>query len=144
MLANDRSPRPTRIFLVEDSVGFMRLTKSIIAGRPDLSVVGEAGDGVDAQSLIETIHPDLVVLDIGLPRLNGIEVARRILSFTPPPKILFLSLESSLDVVHCVLDLGAHAYVFKLAIQNELLKANDTILRGNSDTYISERLRIQD
>jgi two-component system response regulator EvgA len=144
MLANDRLLQPARIFLVEDSAAFLRLTKSIITKRADLSVVGEAADGVNAQCLIERIHPDLVVLDIGLPRLSGIEVARRILSLASPPKVLFLSLESSVEVVHYVLDLGAHAYVLKVDIQKELLRAIDAILQGNNDAYISGSLRMRD
>jgi DNA-binding NarL/FixJ family response regulator len=67
--------------------------------RPDLQVICEASDGLEAIQKVEELQPDLIVLDIGLPTLNGIEVARRIGKISPESKILFVSQESSADVV---------------------------------------------
>src|SRR5712672_1310014 len=91
--------------------------KSGIAGR------GEASDGLEAVYKAREFQPDLILLDIGLPNLNGIEAARRIHKLAPEAKILFLSQESSLDVVQEALSVGAAAYITKAHAASELLAA---------------------
>ena len=81
--------------------------------RPELQVVAEVSDGLEALQKSEELQPDLILLDIGLPRLNGIEAARRIGKLAPESKIIFLSQESSADVVQEALSSGARGYVVK-------------------------------
>jgi DNA-binding response OmpR family regulator len=95
-----------------------------------LQIVGEASDGLETVRKAEALQPDLIVLDIGLPTLNGIEAARRIRKLSPGSKILFISQESSSAIVHEALALGALGYVVKTHAGNELLEAVDTVLRG--------------
>jgi DNA-binding response OmpR family regulator len=95
-----------------------------------LQVVGEIIDGLEAVQKAEELQPDLIVLDIGLPSLNGIEVARQIRKVSPKSKILFVSQESSADVVQEALGTGAHGYVVKTDAGVELLEAVDAVLRG--------------
>jgi CheY-like chemotaxis protein len=93
-----------------------------------LQIVGEASDGLEAVQKAEELQPDLIVLDIGLPTLNGIEAARRIRKLSPESKILFVSQESSADVAQEAFSLGALAYVVKAHAGSELLAAVEAVL----------------
>src|SRR5438132_13489465 len=86
-------------------------------------VIGEVWDGLEAVQKAEELQPDLILLDIGLPTLNGIEAARRIRKLSPESKILFMSQESSADVVQEALTLGARGFVAKTDAGSELLVA---------------------
>jgi DNA-binding NarL/FixJ family response regulator len=116
---------------VEDFEPFRRFTASTLQKRPELQVICEVADGLEAVQKAQELQPDLIVLDIGLPRLNGIEAARRIRKLSPESKILFLSQESSADAVQAALGLGAQGYVVKAHAGSELLTAVEAVLRGN-------------
>src|ERR1700676_5170019 len=83
---------------------------STLGERNDLQIIGEAADGLEAVQKAIEMKPDLILMDIGLPSLNGLEAARRILEFVPESKIIFLSQESSTDVIKEALTLGAWGY----------------------------------
>jgi CheY-like chemotaxis protein len=119
----DRSNTPIRLLVVDDYEPFRRFICSKVGQRPDLCVVGEASDGLEAVQKAEKLRPDLIVLDIGLPTLNGLEAARRIRKLSPESKILFVSQESSADVAQEALSLGALGYVVKAHAGRELLAA---------------------
>jgi DNA-binding NarL/FixJ family response regulator len=95
-----------------------------------LRVIGEVSDGLEAVQQAQELQPDLILLDIGLPTLNGIEAARRIRKLSPKSKILFVSQESSADVVQEALRLGASGYVIKVHAGSELLAAVEAVLEG--------------
>jgi DNA-binding NarL/FixJ family response regulator len=119
-----------RVLAVEDYKPFRRFVCSTLEERPELQVVGEAADGLEAVQKAEELKPDLIVLDIGLPTLNGIEAARRIRKLSPESKILFVSQESSADVVQEALSLGALGYVVKTHAGSELLAAVEAVRQG--------------
>jgi DNA-binding NarL/FixJ family response regulator len=119
-----------RVLVAEDYEPFRRFVRSTLGKRPGLQVVGEVSDGLQAVHKAEELQPDLIVLDLGLPTLNGIEAARRIRKLAPDSKILFLSQESSVDTVQEVLGLGALGYVVKTHAGSELLPAIEAVLRG--------------
>ena len=119
-----------RVLVVDDFDPFRRFICSTLAKRPELQIVGEVSDGLEAVHKAEELQPDLIVLDIGLPTLNGIEAARRIRKLSPKSKILFLSQESSADAVQEALDLGARGYVVKAHAGSELLLAVGAVLEG--------------
>src|SRR5271170_729402 len=96
-----------RLLVVDDYEPFRRFVRSTLGQRPDLQVIGEASDGLEAVHKAEELKPDLIVLDIGLPTLNGIEVAQRIRKLRPECKILFMSQGSSVNVVQAAFSLGA-------------------------------------
>ena len=121
---------PVRIFVVDDHDPFRRFVCSTLAQRPDLQIIGEASDGLEAVQKAEELQPDLIVLDIGLPTLNGIEAARRIRKLAPQSKILFLSQESSPDVVQEAFSLGALGYAVKAHAGSELLAAVEAVRQG--------------
>jgi len=127
-----------RVLVIEDYEPFRRFICSTLRKRSGLQIVGETADGLEAVQKAEELQPDLVVLDIGLPSLNGIEAARRIRKFSPESKILFVSQESSGDVVQEALALGALGYVVKTHAGSELLAAVGAVLGGRQ--YISSGL----
>jgi len=120
---------PVRVVVVEDSVPFRQFICSTLGTRPELQVVCEVSDGLEAVQTAEELKPDLILLDIGLPSLNGIEAARRIRKLVPECKIIFVSQDSSPDVVQDALSLGARGYVVKTRAACELLAAVESVLR---------------
>ncbi len=119
-----------RILVVEDFAPFRQFVCSMLGERPGLQVICEASDGLEAVQKAEELKPDLILLDIGLPTLNGIEAARRIRKLAPESKILFVSQESSPDVVQAALSLGALAYVVKAHAGSDLLAAVEAVCQG--------------
>ena len=99
-----------RILVVDDFEKFRQFVVEMLGKRPELQVVGEASDGLEALQKAVELRPDLILLDISLPSLNGIEVARQMRSLVPESKIIFLTQESSPDVVQEALSVGAHAF----------------------------------
>ena len=93
-------------------------------------MVSEASDGLEAVQKAEELKPDLILLDIGLPSLNGIAAARQIRKLSPESKIIFVSQESSADIIQEALNLGAWAYVLKTRAQSDLPAAVDAVLFG--------------
>ena len=119
-----------RILIAEDFGAFRRLICSILQKRQDLQVVCEVVDGLEAVRKAEELKPDLILLDIGLPTLNGLHAAREIRKLTPESKIIFVSQESSVDLVQQALSLGAHGYVVKTKLESDLLAAVEAVLEG--------------
>jgi DNA-binding NarL/FixJ family response regulator len=116
--------------VVDDFEPFRHFVVSVLQKLPAVQVICEVSDGLAAVQKAEELQPDLIVLDIGLPKLNGLEAARQIRKLSPNSKILFLSQESSADVVQEALGLGAFAYVVKSDAGSELLTAVCAVLRG--------------
>jgi CheY-like chemotaxis protein len=102
----------------------------LLQERADLLIVGEAADGLDAICQAEALEPDLVMLDIGLPMLSGLDVAGRIRANVPAAKLMFVTNESSLEVVEQAFRRGAHGYVYKPRAQRDVLPVLDAITRG--------------
>jgi DNA-binding NarL/FixJ family response regulator len=124
------SPTLVRILVVEDFIPFRSFLTSLLQQRPEWLVVAEVLDGVQAVQKAKELSPDLILLDIGLPNLNGIEAARQILEIAPKSRILFVSQESSADMVQEALALGAHGYILKLNAASELSAAVEAVLKG--------------
>jgi len=122
--------RSIGVLVVEDYEPFQRFVASILQKQSALQIICNVSDGVEAVQKAEELQPDLILLDIGLPSLNGIEVARQIRKVSPKSKILFVSQESSADVVQGAFDAGAHGYVLKGDARRELLEGVNAVLRG--------------
>ena len=120
----------TRILIVDDFPEWQQFVRAILEARENLKVIAFAEDGVQAVRKAQELQPDLVLLDIGLPRLNGLEAARQIRKISPNTRILFCSQESSGDVVEEALKLGARGYLTK-SDGHELLHAVEAVLHGN-------------
>ena len=119
-----------RVLVVDDFEPWRRFVSSTLEKAPDLKVICEASDGLEAVQKAEELKPDLILLDIGLPTLDGIEAARRIRKLAPESKILFLTQESAADVVQLALSLGALGYVVKENAGTELLAAVAAVRQG--------------
>ena len=119
-----------RVLVVDDYEPFRRFVCSTFRRNQDMQVIGEASDGLEAIRKAEELKPDLIVLDIGLPTVSGIEVARRIRKLRPECKILFMSQESSADVAQAAFSLGATGYVVKAHAGSELLPAVEAVCKG--------------
>jgi DNA-binding NarL/FixJ family response regulator len=117
-----------RVLVVEDFLPFRQFICSTLGKHPDLEVICEVSDGLEAVQRAEELKPDLILLDIGLPTLNGLEAAERIRELAPASKIIFLSQESSSDVVQKALNLGAWGYVVKTKAAIELLAAVEAVI----------------
>jgi DNA-binding NarL/FixJ family response regulator len=127
--------------VVDDYEPFRGVVRSILQLRSDLQIVGEASDGLEAIQKAKELQPDLILLDISLPRLNGIQAARRLRDLVPGATILFLSIESSSDVVQESLSLGP-GYVHKLHVASELLPAIEGVLAGKQ--FVSSGLKFSE
>src|SRR5690242_17151035 len=101
-----------------------------LQARAEFRIVGEALDGMEAIQKAKDLQPDLILLDIGLPKLNGIVAAGQIRIFAPAAKLLFVSLESSSAIVKEALRLGARGYITKLRAQADLIPAIEAVLEG--------------
>jgi DNA-binding NarL/FixJ family response regulator len=121
---------PVRILLVEDFEPFRNLIRILLEGKSGLQIIAEAADGQEAVQKAAELKAALILLDIGLPSLNGLDVARQIRKLSPDSKILFVTQESSSEVVEEALSLGASGYVVKTRVASDLLSAVEVILQG--------------
>lgn len=118
-----------RILLVEDFKPWRLVTSAAIEQEPQLLLICEVSNGLEAVQKAKELKPDLILLDIGLPKLNGIAAARQIRAFSPKSKILFLTVESSAEVVREAMQLGA-GFVVKTDASTELLSAVRAVMLG--------------
>jgi DNA-binding NarL/FixJ family response regulator len=126
------------VLLVEDFEPFRRFVRLTLQRHWSCKNILEASDGEEAVALAQEFKVDLVLLDIGLPKLNGIDVARKIRECAPQSRILFVSQESSADVVREALETGASGYVAKTDAGSELVTAISAVLRG--EKFVSSKL----
>jgi len=119
-----------QILIVEDFQPYRTSIASLLGEKSGLRVICEVGDGLQAVEKAKQLSPDLILLDIGLPGLNGIEAARQILKIIPESKIVFLTQETSEEVVREALNVGARGYVVKSQAGRELLGAIEAVLQG--------------
>jgi DNA-binding NarL/FixJ family response regulator len=128
-----------RILIADDFKDWRRQVHSLLQARPTWQVIAESSDGSEAVQKAEDLKPDLIVLDIGLPNLNGIEAARRIRRLSPNSKIVFLSQNNDLDVVRAALGTGAQGYVYKMDVRRDFWPAIEAVLRGQQ--FVSSSLK---
>jgi DNA-binding NarL/FixJ family response regulator len=119
-----------RVLVVDDFAPWRQHVLSTLQNTSDWQVVGEAADGPDAINKALALRPDLILLDVGLPTVNGIEAARRILARNPNLRILFVSEHQSWDIAEAALCTGARGYICKSDAGRELLPAMETIVGG--------------
>ena len=124
-----------RILLADDHTIVRQGLKLILSAHAELEVVGEAANGREAVELAEKLHPDIVLMDVQMPELNGIEAAKKMVAAQPRIRILVLSMHKEAVYVREILKAGARGYILKDAIDTELLNAIRSVAKG--DGYIS-------
>jgi DNA-binding NarL/FixJ family response regulator len=137
--------RKIRILLADDHTVVRQGLRALLAAEPDIEVVGEAENGRQAVELARKLTPDVVVMDIAMPVLNGLEATRQILRALPQTKVLVLSSYSDDEYVLQVTEAGAAGYLVKQTAAHDLLKAIHESQRGNAffSPAIAKRLRDQ-
>ena len=119
-----------RVLVVDDYDPWRAFVASTLKNQSKLRIIAEARDGLEAVQKAQELQPDLILLDIGLPTINGLEAARRILQYAPETKILFVSEQRSPDIAREALRTGAGGYVIKSKAATELLPAVEAVLQG--------------
>jgi len=118
------------VLLADDFVQFRAAVSALLRKKPELQIVAEASDGKEAVEKSRQLQPDLILLDIGLPKLNGVAAAQQIREVAPQSKIIFVTQETSADIMKEAIGLGGMGYVVKAKVESELLKAIDLVLEG--------------
>jgi DNA-binding NarL/FixJ family response regulator len=129
----------SRLVIVDDHDRWRRHIRLLFSLRPEFQVVCEASDGLEAVQKAEELKPELILLDIGLPKISGIEAARHIRRVSPTSRIIFLTQNNDLDVLRAALGAGARGYVWKTDAQRDLLAAAEAVLRGKR--FVSSSVR---
>jgi DNA-binding NarL/FixJ family response regulator len=124
--------------LVDDHAMMRDGLRSLLANVPDVEVVGEASDGRTALDLVRTLRPDVVVMDVGMPDLNGVEATRRICAENEKVRVIALSTHTDRRFVHHMLEAGACGYVLKISAYDELVRA--VIAASDGRTYLSPEI----
>ena len=130
---------PIRILVADDFASWRRQVHLLFQARPQWQIIAEASDGSEAVQKAADLKPDLSVLDISLPKLNGIEAARQIRQFSPNSRIIFLSHNDDLEIVRAGLGTGALGYVCKADCQSDLLPAIEAVLQGKQ--FVSSSIK---
>ncbi len=132
---------PFKILLADDHVMFREGVRSIIQEMDNVEVVGEAGDGLELLRLVRDIHPHLVIMEISLPNLRGLEATRKIKIADPGGKVLILTMHKDRKYLYHALTAGAEGYLLKEDGDGELIAAIDTLRKGG--IFISPLLSAQ-
>jgi DNA-binding NarL/FixJ family response regulator len=123
------------ILLADDHAVVRQGFKMILAAQPDMEIVGEAGNGREALDLAGQLQPDVIVMDVAMPELNGIEATRRVADLSPRSRVLALSMHKDSVYVREILRAGARGYLLKDSISSDLLAAVRAVARGEG--YLS-------
>lgn len=129
---------PVRILIADDHEIVRMGMRALLEGHAGWEVCGEANDGKEAVEKAGKLHPDIVIVDVTMPQLNGLESARRILSTSTNVKVLILSMHESEKLVEEALEMGAHGFLLKSDAGRQLIAAVETILKGRR--FVSSKL----
>jgi len=124
-----------RVLLADDHAMVRKGFRMILEAQADMSIVGEAGNGREALELAESLHPDVLVMDVAMPELNGIEATRRLAASSPRSRVLALSMHKDSVYVREILRAGARGYLLKDSIDSDLVNAVRAVAKG--DGYLS-------
>jgi DNA-binding NarL/FixJ family response regulator len=121
-----------RVLIADDHPHFRDGLRALLLSVPDLEVIGEAGDGRQAITLAERLQPDVILMDLGMPEVNGIEATRTILRTSPHISVLVVSMQEDDDSVFAALQAGARGYLLKGALKAEILRSIRAVSSGEA------------
>ena len=127
-----------RVIIADDRAALRAVVRSVLAENPEIEVVGEAENGLEAVALIEELAPDIAILDVAMPIMTGIEAAGRLAESGCDTKVLALSMHTDASYVRGMMNAGSRGYVLKDCAAEELLPAVHAVLGGN--TYLSAEI----
>ena len=130
MSTTRKAVAPLRVLIADDHPTILQMVRKILDEHPNLSVVGEAADGTEAVELAEELRPDVVVINVTMPKMSGFEAARRIHEKTPLTSIVILSTHKDASFIAMARQSGATGYVSKSAAANDLVRAIETTTAG--------------
>lgn len=137
--------RKIRLLLVDDHPVVRLGLRALLESEPDMEVVGEAGDGLEAVTRTQELRPDVVVMDISMPGMDGLEATRRIRSYTPESQVLILTVHALERYLFPVLKAGGAGYVLKSTVDTELVNAIRTVAQGGAFLYpAATRMLLED
>ena len=134
--------RRTRVLIADDHTIVRQGLRAILNGEPDMEVVGEAADGREALKKAAALRPDIVVLDISMPKLNGLEVTQRLLREAPRAKVIALTMHSSEEYVYSLLKAGVRGYLLKESAASDLVEALRVVRRGGTYLHPSISMKV--
>lgn len=123
---------PITLVTVDDHPIFRRGLREVIDEEQHYQIVGEASDGVEGLRLVEELRPDIVILDVDMPQLNGLQMARALRRESNPPRMVFLTMYKDEDMFNAAMDLGVMAYVLKENATEEIITALNEVVAGNT------------
>jgi DNA-binding NarL/FixJ family response regulator len=126
---------PTReitVLVVDDHASMRKVVSEVLSAREGLRIVGEASDGIEAVDMVVALHPALVVMDIAMPRLNGLEASRKIMSDCADTRVLILTMHENKQYAREIARLGVAGCVLKREVGTELVPAVEAVARGDS------------
>jgi two-component system, NarL family, response regulator LiaR len=138
MDSETESKTTIRVLLVDDHEVARRGIRSVLAGNPDLEVVGESADGEEAVKKTSELRPDIILLDISLPGISGIDAAKSVHKISPETRVIFVSQHDSVRIAKDAMSFGASGYVVKSDAGRDLLAAIDAAKEGR--TFVSRTL----
>jgi DNA-binding NarL/FixJ family response regulator len=139
-----------KVFLVDDHEIFRNGLRQLVNGEADMEVIGEAGDGETALQILPSLSPDIIIMDIRMPGINGVETSQVILAQQPQSKIIFFSLYDNPDYIVSALEMGGSGYILKDTSNKIFLNAIRTVFNGKfyfigdvTDVLVKKYIEIQ-
>jgi len=130
-MATEKPVRARRVIIADDHPTILRVVRQILDAEPRIEVVGEATNGLEAVGLVETLKPDVVVLNVAMPRMSGFEAAQRIRETNPAVAVVILSTHTDEQFLKRAKELGAKGYVHKNKAAEQLVRAVDAVAEGH-------------
>jgi DNA-binding NarL/FixJ family response regulator len=139
----DLSLDPITVLLAEDHAGYRKSLKLVVESDGEIEVVGEAKNGCEAVRMNQSLHPDVIVMDIAMPLLNGLQATRQIMEISPATKVLILSAHPDPEYIEQAMEFGAAGYLLKQSCADVLAPAIRAVLNGKTyfSAAISKQLR---
>lgn len=137
--SKETKPQLTRVLLADDHPRVRKGMRNILQRIPDIEVIGEASDGLQAVEMVKKLSPDILLLDMEMPVMDGTEVAARLREMDSPVYILVLSAHDDQQYIQCMLDAGASGYLIKEEVPEKLIDAVKSVARGEKG-WVSKRV----